>query len=562
MQMIKNRNGAALAALVALCAACASRAPEAPPERSKGNPAALTVVAEIALERGECRTAAETYLEAAERGDATVAKRATEVALECSHLPAAWKAVQHWRDAAPGDRDAATLHAVIAIKLNRTGDARAVLASILESGEPPVSDGKLAEITGLLAREGDAPTALSIAAPLLERRDASTEVLAALAELALSAWSFERAERYARRALERNGENVTARRVLARLHAIRGDAAAAIRIARQLAASDPEGSRFELAETFALLDRLEESRIELERLRAAGVPSGEIDRRLAVLAFEGGDLAEAQRRFVDLVESGEGREASLFYLADIAARDGDAETALAGYRRLADSSSLALAARVRAADLLLDRRDRAGAFELLDDYASEHPDKLFDTTLAKAQLLAEHGEADTAGELIDAALERYPDHPSLRYERAVLYERAGDLEEAIQTFEALLEDRPDDPTMLNALGYTLADHELELSRAESLIRRALTFSPDNPATLDSLGWVRFRRGDLKGALPTLERAWLIGRDAEIAAHLGEVLWLAGREQDARRTWAAALARHPDSEPLKATIERFVSAGQP
>jgi tetratricopeptide (TPR) repeat protein len=566
--MIKNiRTTAALVVLVLAASAC--RTPAPPPERSahRGDPAALTVVAEIALERGECRAASETYRDAAARGDAVVAKRATEVALQCQHLPAAWEAAQRWRSLAPEDRDAATVYSVIALKLHRLDEARSALG-FLAVGEKAVAgektkttDGALVELTGLLMKETDAPTVLAVLAPLLEARTRSSAVLAALGELALNAWSFERAGRYVKRALESDPKSVAARAVLARLQAARGDSGAAISTARELAASDPEGSRFEVAETFAALDRLEESRLELERLRAQGVPEGEIDRRLAVLAFEGGDLAEAQRRFVDLVASGEGREASLFYLADIAAREGDVETAIAGYRRLADSS-LALQARARAADLLLAREERSAALALLDDFASEHPDRSFDTLIAKAQLVADHGEADTAVQLLEAALERHPDHPALQYERAVMLERAGHVPESIDAFEAMLEARPDDPAMLNALGYTLADHKLELPRAEGLIRRALTFSPDNPATLDSLGWVRFRRGDLRGALPMLERAWVIGRDAEIAAHWGEAQWVSGREQDARRTWAAALARHPDSTALKATIARFLPSEDP
>ncbi|MGQ0835821.1 MAG: tetratricopeptide repeat protein [Gammaproteobacteria bacterium] len=561
--MIKNRNVVALGVLVAFTAGCAApRAePEPEPEPPKGAPAALTVVAEIALERGDCRTATETYLDAAARGDATVAKRATEVALECNHLPGAWKAAQRWRTLAPADRDAVTIYSVIAFKLHRVGEARGALAWLVGDAASAASEGAVIELIALLAKETDSPSALFVIAPLLEGRALSANVLAVLGELALDAWSFDRAERYARRAVEVDPGNVPARRVLGRVHAARGDSQAAITIARELAQSDPERSRFELVETLAALDRLEESRLELERLRTAEVPDGEIDRRLAVLAYEGGDLAEAQRRFVELVASGEGREASLFYLADIAARDGDAETAIAGYRRLADSS-LALAARARAADLLMARNERPAALALFDDYASDHPDRAFDTMLAKARLLADHGESGTAIELLDAALERFPEHPSLQYERAVMLERAGRVRDAVGGFERMLRERPDDPTMLNALGYTLADNKLELARAEGLIRRALGFSPDSPATLDSLGWVRFRRGDTRGALPVLERAWQIGRDAEIAAHFGEAQWVAGRQQDARRTWASALARHPDSAALKATIGRFVPPEKP
>ena len=121
----------------------------------------------------------------------------------------------------------------------------------------------------------------------------------------------------------------------------------------------------------------------------------------------------------------------------------------------------------------------------------------------------------------------------------------------------MLTERPEDPTLLNALGYTLADHALELGHAEGLIRRALAVMPDNPAALDSLGWVHFRAGDTKSAVRTLEHAYILGHDAEIAAHWGEALWVSGEHGEARRVWAAALARDPDSKPLKATLKRFI-----
>jgi Flp pilus assembly protein TadD len=127
----------------------------------------------------------------------------------------------------------------------------------------------------------------------------------------------------------------------------------------------------------------------------------------------------------------------------------------------------------------------------------------------------------------------------------------------VETLERLLTQRPDDPVLTNALGYTLADHNLELPRAETLIRRALTVSPDSPAVLDSLGWVRYRQGDAKGAVPMLARAYSIDHDSEIAAHWGEALWQSGAHSDARRVWAAALARDPKSDTLKATMARFI-----
>jgi tetratricopeptide (TPR) repeat protein len=106
------------------------------------------------------------------------------------------------------------------------------------------------------------------------------------------------------------------------------------------------------------------------------------------------------------------------------------------------------------------------------------------------------------------------------------------------------------------MGYAKLEHHEDLDAAEAMIRKALDASPDNPAFLDSLGWVRYRRGDIPGALPNLERAYRIFPDPEIASHWGELLWLSGKQAEARALWARSLARAPDSKPLRATIERL------
>ncbi len=193
---------------------------------------------------------------------------------------------------------------------------------------------------------------------------------------------------------------------------------------------------------------------------------------------------------------------------------------------------------------------------MLDDYISEHPDRGFELNVTKANLLADHGEIDSGLALLAAALDQHPQHPSLQYDRAVLLEKAGKVKDSVSALEKLLKEREDDPTLLNALGYTLADHGIELSRAEGLIRKSLTIMPDNPAILDSMGWVRFKRGDSKGAIEYLKRSYLLAHDPEIAAHWAEALWKSGSQQEARAVLATALARHPDSDTLKKTIARL------
>lgn len=579
-----GRFGAVICVAGLAFAGCASVHPQQKPAApAAADATALTVSAEVALKRGDCRTASEDYAQAAATGDAALARRAAQVAIACEHIPAAWQAAKRWRALAPDDVGANTLYAAVALKLYRTADARDAIRDIRRSVErdsapqaqPPgtaaapglAHPGKagaadpvatsMTQLAALLLEEADAPGVLAAMSGALDgpsAPSAATQLL--LGELALTAYDGPRAESYARQVLAHNDKDLGALHVLARACLLQGRSAEAITAARAAMAVDPIRGGFELSEILAALNRYEEARAQLEQLRSQGAPATEIDRRLALLAFDSGDLNDAKVRFTRLLSNGEGNDGAQLYLADIEARNGDADGAIADYRRLYDSS-VALPARSRAAGLLLDRNARTEALALLDDYAADHPEQELDLTLAKARLLADHGDANGGLAVLRAELDRHPQHPSIEYDRAVILEQAGQVHESVTALEHLLAERPEDPTLLNALGYTLADHSLELPHAEALIRRALVVMPDNPAALDSLGWVRFREGDASAAARTLAHAWSVGRDAEIAAHLGEALWVSGEPSEARKVWATALARDPDSKPLKATVKRFL-----
>jgi tetratricopeptide (TPR) repeat protein len=562
-----------LPALCLVLAAGCATVPEKAPPPPQPDAAALTIVAEIALQRGDCQTAAETYAKAAQLASAPVAHRASEVALACEDLPAAWASVQRWRDLAPQSRDALAMYATVALKLYRIADARTAVKAFLSAPPPPRrraaalahgesvaaadgGDSGLADLTTLLLEESDPPEVFAALNGVIDTAGASSARLTLLGELALEAYDANSAQRYAARAVRESPRDLEADRVLVRAYVVLDEPSKAIATARGLMRQDPRRGMFELAEVYQELGRVEEAHQELERLRAADAPRVEVDRRLAVLAYDSGDMQEAQQRFADLAESGEADDSTLMYLSDIAARQGDVAAALAGYGKLADSA-LALEAREKAAGLLLGSHHASDALALLREYARQHPEESVDLTVAEAQLLGDHGRADAALKLLGAGLRTHPQHPALEYERAIILEEAGQVSESVQALQRLLTVRPDDPTLLNALGYTLADHDMELPQAESLIHRALEQMPDNPAVLDSLGWVRFRRGDAAGALPPLERAYDISHDSQIAAHWGEALWAAGRRQAARKVWAEALARDPDSKALQAAVARYI-----
>ena len=174
----------------------------------------------------------------------------------------------------------------------------------------------------------------------------------------------------------------------------------------------------------------------------------------------------------------------------------------------------------------------------------------------RQSLLQQAGRREQALATLTDALRYRPDSLSLLISRGTLLDIMGQVDAAIADMERALLLDPDNATALNTLGYTLANRELRTKDAERLIRLALQLQPDSPAIIDSMGWVAFRRGRLEESRSYPELAWSLLPDAEVAAHLGEVLWRLDEREAARAIWQEALQGQPDSEPLVETMQRL------
>jgi tetratricopeptide (TPR) repeat protein len=513
---------------------------------------ATLVLADMALSRGDCKGGTERYVKAAlATNDATISERANKVASDCQQIGASMKAARRWQKLDPASAGATAAVALAAVRLYQPDEAGAAILKTHELG----GDDALIKLISEVSDAGGTAIALNTLRPVFDAPEVSDKLLAAAVDLALESFDFTTAHKLADRALTSEPASGVARAQLARVLTAEGDAVGAIAVSQEAAALEPDTERFAYVDTLLRLDRMDEARQELDSLRNDQSIRDEADLRLGKLAYQLGDMTEAGRRFGSLMSSQTAAGEAFFYLSSIAEREGRTDLALEGYSKLVEMGG-GLIVRGRAARLLMKKDDRAAAFRMLDEAAQKERSEALDVEFAKAALLEDAGKPTEAIALLQLALERFPDHPGLRYQIALVQDKAGLTRESVKSFESLLKDRPDDASLLNALGYSLADRNQKLPRAESLIRKALEASPDNPAFLDSLGWVRFRRGDSSGALPYMERAYRIFPDAEIASHWGEVLWSSGKQAEARALWARSLARAPDSKPLRATIERL------
>jgi Flp pilus assembly protein TadD len=244
-----------------------------------------------------------------------------------------------------------------------------------------------------------------------------------------------------------------------------------------------------------------------------------------------------------------------FFLGQIAEEQKQWPRAIEWYDQIQDSEH-ALPARLRTANAIAKQGKIDAARQYLQKVSADYPDQQVQVTVAEAQVLRDANRNKDAFDLLDKALKADPDQPELLYDYALTAEKLEKYDILEQNLRKLIEVRPDHAHAYNALGYSFAERNTRLPEARELIEQALKLAPEDYFIVDSLGWVQYREGDLKGAAETLRRAYGGRPDAEIGAHLGEVLWVMGDRKEANRIWEESLKSAPDNETLQKTIKRL------
>ena len=283
-----------------------------------------------------------------------------------------------------------------------------------------------------------------------------------------------------------------------------------------------------------------------------------------LLMQELGQLQKAQdllRRYVGLAagqsdsELKAGLAEALMALSQIAQRQGQLEQASQWLQQMPpDADPIKLAS--RRADLLAQQGRMDEARVVLAQIPVTTPEQAKLKALAQSQWLKEHRMAQAAYDVVRKASEAMPNDHALLIDLALLSEKLQKYDDMEDLLRRQMKNRPQDAQAFNALGYSLADRNIRLEEARSLINRAVELAPQDPYIQDSLGWVMFRQGQHQEALVVLRAAFMARPDAEIAAHLGEVLWVTGQPQQALAIWREGLMLKADNETLVETLRRF------
>ena len=555
MSPILIRSCLVLATGILGCTALGARA--ASPPEPKAPPSFYTVTGEIALARQQPHLAALQYAAGARR-DPALLPRAVEVAAETLQPTIGLQLAERWIALEPRLPEAELAAASAALALHRVDAAASHYRAYLSG----VADGFEAGFTRLDAELLEAPNSYG-AKQVADRLAAAFPGAAAALRLqgltALRADDPATAVRALQAALAAGapeGASQPLSQALRRARVLSGDSEAPLAAAQaELATADSDERRIDYALLLLAARRDLEARTQLEQLLTHPAVAPQALRLLGLIEFQDGDDVAAGGHFQQLAASGQFSDDAFYYLGLIAERHADVDRALGAYARVRGGDN-GVPAMLHAASILRTHGEAAEADELYDQLLADEPHSAPEILAAHAELDAQAGDATAAAARITAALQQYPDSIELRYMRATLYEESGDVDAALRELAALLKARPLDPAAQNAFGYTLADHARQLPHARALIEAAQRAAPRSAAIRDSLGWVLFRQGHAGEALPVLTEAFADEPGGDIGAHLGEVLWTLGQQDEAEKVWARASTVDLDNRLLKATRQRL------
>lgn len=526
------------------------------------------LVGEMQVSQGQPGAGFSLMLEAARKHKRPeLFRRAVEIALQARAGESALQAARAWTEVQPRSAEAQRFMLQILLALDRPVEMAEPMRSLLRLTPPEQRQDLIAALPQMLARLNDKETALKSVSPVLAEAAKQPRLAGAawtsLGRLQLAAGQKQQALESCQKALALGGRSVLPAWLALLLFEQRQQGAEPLlqRWLEQAAGNDTHRIRLEYARLLADQQRKADASRQLDILTRERPEVAEPWLLGGLLALQTGRVDEASRslqRYLSLQPAdtaGRGPTQARLLLSETAEQQGRLDQALGWLEQIEDDEAQP-AVQTRRAMLLARQGHLSEARAMLHSLPVTGPDGERRKLLAEAQLLRDLARYDEALEVYQQAMQRFPQDADIAYERAMVAEKAGRIDEMERLLRELIERAPDYGHAYNALGYSLADRNQNLDEARELIRRALALLPDDPFIQDSLGWVEFRLGNLAEARRLLQDAFELRNDAEIAAHLGEVLWTLGERDAARQIWQRGLQVQPDNPTLQRTMQRL------
>lgn len=526
------------------------------------------LLGEINASSGEPGTGYSFILDAARKTkDPALFRRAVEIALQSRSGDAALLAARAWKETAPNSYDANHQLLQILLALNRIGDTLEPLKAEIALSEPLRRAAIISGIPRGYARTPDKAQAAALVEQALQeyttKPDTAAAAWASIGQMRLLAGNETSALEAARRGMVADPTAEPPALLALELLSVRK--AGAEELVDKYFTGQPQ-PEFRMAYVRVLLDlqRYPQAIAQLQLLTSQRPDQPQAWLILGSLLAQEKQPAAGQtalRRYLELSrnlpaeERTRGQAQAYLALAQIAESQKDypaAETWLG----LIENSQELISAQLRRASIMARQGKLSEARQLIRSLPERERSDVRTKRLAEVQLLREARQYQEAYQVLGQILATDPGDADLLYDQAMLAEKINRLDDMESLLRRVIAIKPDSPNAYNALGYSLADRNIRLNEAHELVAKALQFTPNDPFISDSMAWVEFRMGNRQRALEILEAAYKARPDAEIAAHLGEVLWTIGQRDRANLIWREGLGLDPDNETLLATLKRL------
>ena len=516
---------------------------------------------EMAAGRAMPETAAEEFLKALDYApNAEMAARATAYALAAKREDLALLGARKWLAADSTALDPREVIASLSLKAGATAEALAQCQAIVQGHPGGEADGYRHVALLLSQDKSSAPAALALMKTLAAQRPQLAGAQRALSLLAFRFDDLPLAEKAARDALRLAPNERESTLLLVGALVRKGDTAGAEATFEALAQAQKDPNDLRLGYARLLIDG--EQRVlakeQLGKVLKTDARNADAHFAYGLLLLDERKWADAEGHFTELLNVPEREADAAYYLGRVAEQRKQYAAALAWYEKV-NGGTQTLEAFLHRAQVLAQLGRLPEAREMLATLREQYPPLTARLIATEADLLAQQDDTAAAIALYDGALKSTPDDSNLLYGRSLVYEKAKRIDLAEKDLRLAIAKDASDARALNALGYLLTPYNARLDEAAKLIARAREITPNDPAVLDSWGWVQVRQGKVREGLPHLQRAYELFPDAEVAAHLGEAWWLLGEREKARAVWDAASRDDAGHKVLRETMQRLLGS---
>src|SRR3989338_2300644 len=516
------------------------------------------LLSEIASQRGNAALAAESSADLARKTrDPRLAMRAAQLALQSGQSDRAIEAIRIWQESDPDSPVAMSALSEVLLRSGRLDEARQEFVNMLQAKN--ANAGQIFfQIFQMLSSYQDKPAALKLLRDLAQLYPNVAEAHLGVAQLALASGDEVLALNEIRQARALRGEWDMA--VSLEAHLLKKNAPQqGLDVLRAYLSKYPTASEIRLQYARALLEQKQYklSRDEFRRLAEEAPDNPEMAFAIALISLQMGDLQGAETQLKQALSKGKKEQDTVqYYLGQLSEAKKNDDEAIEHYREVRGGEHQ-FASQIRIIYLLNKRGQFAEARRQLHLTQAVDNQQRIQLVLIEAQIWRGANQYAEAYQLLQQNLEKLPNHPDLLYETGMAADLNGEHEVFEKLMRKLIQIKPDHAHAYNALGYSLLERRERIPEAMELVEKALQLAPDDPAIMDSVGWGHYRSGNFDESVKLLRRAYAANPDPEIAAHLGEVLWQRGDKEEAKKIWRDSLKANQGNAQLQAVMKRFM-----